>query len=149
MLAQWNSCWLLNQIHKNHLPERVQSRVRSVGNRRTAVSRAWVDLVLRGAGHQTSLFSIRPPGFSRVPRSRIRRRSEARCCRAQADRARIPSASEAVPTISFGSGRLVAIAALWNPSSVPQDRSRFMSLIRYVCPEIDTRNDLVDKYDNQ
>jgi hypothetical protein len=25
------------------------------------VSRAWVDLVLRGAGHQTSLFSIRPP----------------------------------------------------------------------------------------
>ena len=51
----------LNQIHKNHLPARVWSGARPVGNRRTAVSSVWVDLVIRSAGHQTSLFSIRPP----------------------------------------------------------------------------------------
>src|SRR5205823_5049401 len=97
------------KVHKNHLPERVWSRARPVGNRRTAVSRASVDLVIRDAGHQTSLFSIRPPEV--LQRSSLEGAStKPRSMPSRADSRRLVSATQVV--VAVPPDRL-AIAALW------------------------------------
>ena len=110
------------------------------------MSRVWVDLVFRGAGQQTSLFSIRPPEV--LQRSSLED-SSTNCAAmppsrpALADAEQLSSASEAVPALHSD------LATLWNPRSVLQGRSGFMSLIGYVCPGMRTNNDLTAKCDNR